>query len=94
MSFESQPRPSSVEPDWFDADDPIGAAVRHLAASSDRFYWTGIYVLRGDMLELAHYIGAPTEHTRIAVGVGVCGTAVAENRDINVPDVSAVANYL
>ncbi|HJQ98880.1 MAG TPA: GAF domain-containing protein, partial [Candidatus Polarisedimenticolaceae bacterium] len=30
----------------------------------------------------------------IAVGKGVCGTAVAERRNINVPDVSKVSNYL
>jgi len=40
------------------------------------------------------YIGAPTEHTRIEVGVGVCGTAVARNEDMNVPDVTATDNYL
>jgi hypothetical protein len=41
------------------------------------------------MLELGPDIGAPTEHTRIKVGVGVCGTAVARNEDLNVPDVTA-----
>ena len=46
------------------------------------------------MLELGPYIGAPTEHTRIKVGVGVCGTAVARNEDLNVPDVTASDNYL
>ena len=40
------------------------------------------------------YIGEATEHTRITVGVGVCGTAVARNADMNVPDVSASDNYL
>jgi GAF domain-containing protein len=53
-----------------------------------------IYVLKGDTLELGPYIGAPTEHTRIKVGVGVCGTAIAEDADINVPDVRALDNYL
>ncbi len=51
-------------------------------------------MLRGDTLELGPYIGAPTEHTRIKVGVGVCGTAVARNEDMNVPDVHALDNYL
>ena len=38
--------------------------------------------------------GQESEHTRIAVGQGVCGTAVAENADQNVADVRARENYL
>ena len=94
MTSDAMPTPATAAPAWYDRANPIGSAVRYLATSSDRFDWTGVCVLRGDALELAEYVGAPTEHTRIAVGVGVCGTAVAENRDINVPDVTAVANYL
>jgi GAF domain-containing protein len=52
------------------------------------------YMLHGDQLELEAFAGRETEHTRIAVGVGVCGTAVAEQQDQNVPDVGAVGNYL
>ncbi|PYP56341.1 MAG: diguanylate cyclase [Gemmatimonadetes bacterium] len=52
------------------------------------------YMLHGDELELEAYAGRETEHTRIPVGKGVCGTAVAEKRDQNVADVSAIGNYL
>lgn len=52
------------------------------------------YMLHGQELELEAYAGRETEHTRIAVGQGVCGTAVAEKRDQNVADVSAIGNYL
>jgi L-methionine (R)-S-oxide reductase len=52
------------------------------------------YMLHGDTLELEAHAGRDTEHTRIPVGKGVCGTAVAEQRDQNVPDVSALGNYL
>ena len=72
----------------------LRSAVTRLAAMSPRFNWVGIYLLRGDTLELGPYVGAPTEHTRIKVGVGVCGTAVARNEDMNIPDVHAVDNYL
>ena len=34
------------------------------------------------------------DHVVIAVGQGVCGTAVAERRNINIPDVSRCGNYL
>ncbi len=72
----------------------LRAAVTRVAALSPRFNWVGIYLLHGDTLELGPYVGAPTEHTHIKVGVGVCGTAVARNEDMNIPDVGAVENYL
>ena len=81
-------------PAWYRWGSALQSAVEHLAATFPSFNWVGIYVLRGDTLELGPYIGAPTEHTRIKVGVGVCGTAVARNADMNVPDVRALDNYL
>lgn len=45
-------------------------------------------------LVLEAFSGRETEHTRIAVGQGVCGTAVATGEDQNVPDVAAIGNYL
>jgi GAF domain-containing protein len=81
-------------PAWYRSGAAQQSAVDYLAATFPTFNWVGIYVLRGDTLELGPYIGAPTEHTRIKVGVGVCGTAVARNEDMNVPDVHALDNYL
>lgn len=52
------------------------------------------YMLHGDELVLEAYAGRETEHTRIPVGQGVCGTAVATGADQNVPDVTAIGNYL
>ena len=51
-------------------------------------------MLHGDDLVLEAYAGRETEHTRIAVGQGVCGTAVATGQDQNVPDVRAMTNYI
>ena len=53
-----------------------------------------LYMLRGEDLVLEAHAGRETEHTRIPVGRGVCGTAVATGEDQNVPDVRAIANYL
>jgi L-methionine (R)-S-oxide reductase len=53
-----------------------------------------LYMLHGDQLELEAFAGRETEHTRIAVGHGVCGTAVATGLDQNVPDVRAIDNYI
>lgn len=52
------------------------------------------YMMQGPELVLEAYAGRDTEHTRIAVGQGVCGTAVATGEDQNVPDVAAIGNYL
>lgn len=70
-------------------------AVHGVHQLNPRFHWTGIYELFPDqVLRLGPYIGAPTEHVFIGVGNGVCGTAVAERRNMNVPDVRTVSNYL
>ena len=52
------------------------------------------YMLHGGELALEAFSGRETEHTRIPVGRGVCGTAVATGEDQNVPDVAAIGNYL
>jgi L-methionine (R)-S-oxide reductase len=52
------------------------------------------YMLHDGELVLEAFSGRATEHTRIPVGQGVCGTAVATGEDQNVPDVAAVGNYL
>lgn len=58
------------------------------------YNWSGIYRLDGDTLVLDAYVGAETDHTRIPVGRGVCGTAVAENKNQVVDDVRELENYL
>jgi GAF domain-containing protein len=76
-------------------EDLLQAAVRGLHDLDERFHWTGIYELFPDnVLRLGPFVGAPTDHVFIGVGRGVCGTAVAERRNINVPDVRLVTNYL
>jgi L-methionine (R)-S-oxide reductase len=70
-------------------------AVTRIHESNARFHWTGIYELFPDnTLRLGPFIGAPTDHVFIGVGQGVCGTAVAERRNMNIPDVNLLSNYL
>ena len=70
-------------------------AVTLLHESNPRFDWTGIYELHSDgALRLGPYVGEPTEHVHISVGQGVCGSAVANNCTMNIPDVSKAINYL
>lgn len=50
--------------------------------------WAGFYFLRGEELVLGPFQGKPA-CVRIAVGQGVCGTAVARRQSIVVEDVHA-----
>jgi len=78
------------------SDALLRRAVRRIQSSDDRFDWVGVYLLDSQKNELwlHNYMGSPTEHARIPVGEGVCGTAVAEKANQNVPDVSKVSNYI
>lgn len=69
--------------------------VDHLDKLS-HFHWTGIYLLdlNANELILEYYKGKTTDHTRIAVGKGVCGSAVAEKIDKIIGDVREENNYL
>ena len=78
-----------------DLDELLEAAVHGVHKLDARFHWTGVYELfDNEVLRLGPFIGAPTEHCFIGVGKGVCGSAVAEKRNMNIPDVSRHANYL
>jgi L-methionine (R)-S-oxide reductase len=80
------------------ASSLTGAALRKFAmeqlATLETYNWSGIYRLEGETLILDEYVGAVTDHTRIAVGVGVCGTAVAQKQNQVIADVRELTNYL
>ena len=78
------------------SDALLRRAVRRIASSDKKFSWTGVYLLKADANELwlHNYVGSPTEHAKIPVGSGICGTAVAEKKNQNVPDVRKVENYI
>ncbi len=77
-----------------DRDALAFRAVTEVHAALAQATWTGIYWLEGDSLKLGPYFGPPTEHVLIPVGTGVCGTAVAEDKDQVVADVRTRDNYL
>ena len=73
----------------------LETAVKGVNQLNTRFDWTGIYELFPDnVLRLGPFVGSPTDHVFIGVGTGVCGTAVAEKRNMNIADVRKIANYL
>ena len=69
-------------------------AAERIQAAGAPYTSVYLYMLHGDQLVLEAFAGRETEHTRIAVGHGVCGTAVATGLDQNVPDVRAIVNYI
>lgn len=69
-------------------------AAERIRATGQPYTSVYLYMLHGDDLVLEAWDGRETEHTRIPVGKGVCGTAVATGEDQNVGDVAAIGNYI
>jgi putative methionine-R-sulfoxide reductase with GAF domain len=61
--------------------------VARLHRVEGTFDWVGVYLLEDDTLVLGPYRGNPTEHDRIPVGQGICGSVAATGRTEVVPDV-------
>src|SRR4051794_15763240 len=74
--------------------EAVRLVMQFLSEHRQDYHWVGVYVLKGDTLHIGPYVGPVTDHERIPVGRGVCGTAVAENQNQIVGDVRALSNYL
>ena len=83
-----------------EAPGPEAAAQRVVEALHGRFGhydWVGIYWLdlEANELVLGPWVGPEaTEHTRIPMGVGICGAAAASGQTEIVDDVDADPRYL
>jgi GAF domain-containing protein len=75
------------------ADEAMRSAVTALKALP-HYSWVGIYLLEGDELVLGPFLGAPSPHTRIPLGRGICGAAATERQTIVVDDVNSDPRYL
>ena len=88
-------RINQMDREGCDLEEILETAVQGLSEMHPLFHWTGVYELfPDDILRLGPFVGAPTDHVFIGVGRGVCGTAVAEKRNMNIPDVRRESNYL
>ena len=60
------------------------------------YNWVGFYFRNGNKKELllGPYVGAPTDHTVIPFGKGICGQVAVSNQNFVVPDVAAQDNYI
>jgi L-methionine (R)-S-oxide reductase len=77
-------------------DEVLEDVVRLVHKAHPRWDWSGIYLLVDGTLVVGPFAGSeePPEHSRIEVGDGVCGTAVAQDRNQLVDDVRELDNYL
>jgi putative methionine-R-sulfoxide reductase with GAF domain len=74
----------------------IAEVVRLVHDAHPLWDWSGIYLLVDGTLVVGPFAGSsePPEHSRIEVGDGVCGIAVAEDKNQLVEDVRELVNYL
>ena len=72
----------------------LRTAAEKIRGAGEPYTSVYLYMLHGSELVLEAYAGRETDHTRIPVGQGVCGTAVATGEDQNVADVRAITNYI
>ncbi len=71
--------------------------VCELLEKNIKYYtWVGFYFTNHEnqTLHLGPYVGAPTDHTVIPFGKGICGQVAISNTNFVVPDVAAQDNYI
>jgi GAF domain-containing protein len=77
-------------------DERLLSICKLLETHIDYYNWVGFYFKNGDKaeLKLGPYVGAPTDHTIIPFGKGICGQVAVSNQNFVVPDVAAQDNYI
>ena len=77
-------------------DTRLGEVCELLKSNVPHYDWVGFYFKNGDKheLKLGPYAGAPTDHTIIPFGKGICGQVAVSNQNFVVPDVAAQDNYI
>lgn len=77
-------------------NDKLQKVCQLLDQELPHFNWTGFYFTSPDKeeLHLGPYVGAPTDHTVIPFGKGICGQVAVSGETFLVADVNAESNYL
>jgi L-methionine (R)-S-oxide reductase len=77
-------------------DEKLMNLCRFLSENVSHYNWVGFYFANHETktLHLGPYVGAPTDHTVIPFGKGICGQVAESNANFVVPDVSAQTNYI
>jgi L-methionine (R)-S-oxide reductase len=78
-----------------DSQDVLQQVVDFLKKNFVHYSWVGLYLVQGEALVLGPWRGREaTEHTKIPIGKGICGSAAQNGRTEIVDDVSKDARYL
>ncbi len=87
---------SIITDDSKTVDTRLGEICELLRSKVPYYDWVGFYFKNGDKeeLKLGPYAGAPTDHTIIPFGKGICGQVAVSNQNFVVPDVAAQDNYI
>jgi GAF domain-containing protein len=73
----------------------IQKCIDFLYENFERYNWIGIYFVKGDYLILGSWKGEKaTEHVKIPIGKGICGSAAQSGRTEVVADVLKDNRYL
>ncbi len=91
-----QPQVNSILASNTSSDTKMQDICELLKANVPHYNWVGFYFKNGDKkeLKLGPYAGAPTDHTIIPFGKGICGQVAVSNENFVVPDVQAQDNYI
>lgn len=77
-------------------DEKLLEICQLLEQNVAHYNWVGFYFANHEdkTLHLGPYVGAPTDHTVIPFGKGICGQVAVSNQNFVVPDVAAQDNYI
>ncbi|MBU2949110.1 GAF domain-containing protein [Tamlana agarivorans] len=77
-------------------DERLYSICELLEKNITYYNWVGFYFSHAtkEELHLGPYVGAPTDHTVIPFGKGICGQVALSHSNFVVPDVKAQDNYI
>jgi GAF domain-containing protein len=85
----------AAQPSW---DSAVRTAVLGVKLMRPYYDWVGVYLVdqSGEVLTLKdeHYLGSPTEHTRIPLKSGICGASAAGKETLVIDDVKGDSRYI
>jgi L-methionine (R)-S-oxide reductase len=97
MNFDAlKPKVTTLISNSSVIDDTLLSICELLKETVSYYDWVGFYFRDGntETLKLGPYAGAPTNHTTIPFGKGICGQVAVSNQNFVVPDVNAQDNYI
>lgn len=88
--------PSILKAENRTTEEKLQTLCEYLREKIPYYDWVGFYFRNGEKeeLKLGPYAGAPTDHTIIPFGKGICGQVALTNANFVVPDVAAQDNYI